>query len=186
MKIVQILIFIFLISCQPQKLEVQQIVSDESVSIFPYYEDNHPDSINMKIPTEYLFNVKPKDIGYPPSIYYSKDNILRSVVTTYDIYNKKSKKQTFHGLDKDIPINLLIIDHTFHISKIEAQNILDKYKINKKVDEIEMGDSVNVASYKKVRQDFPWIVERLNKTPDSVAFNFTKNHFLGKKVRIKW
>lgn len=186
MKVFQLSVLIFIISCQPQKLEVKQIISDEPVSIFPHYEDNHPDSINMKIPTEYLFNVKPKDIGFPPSIYYVENGVLQSELSTYRIFNKKSKKEYFHGFDKDLKINFFIVDRTFHLSKIKAQIILDKYKINKKVNDIEMGDSVNVAPYKIVRQDFPWIVERLNKLPDSVAFNFTKDHFLGKKVRIKW
>ena len=186
MKKLHLLILFFTISCQPQKLEVQQIISDEPVTIFPHYENNHPDSINMKIPTEYLFNVKPKDVGFPPLVYYNENGILQSYTSNYTIYNKKSKKRMYSGFDENIPIHLFIIDRNFHLSKKEAQNILDKYKINKNVHDIELGDSVNVASYKRVRQDFPWIVERLNKIPDSVAFNFTKNHFLGKKVRIKW
>lgn len=186
MKKIFFLIFAVIVSCKPQKLEVQQIISDEKASIFPHYENNHPDSINMKIPTEYKFNIKSEDAGFPPLVYYNENGILQSHTTNYSIYNKKSKKRMFSGYDKDTPIHLLIIDRNFHLSKKEAQEILDKYKINKEVSTIESGDSVNVAPYNKLRKDFPWIVKRLNKVPDSVTFDFTKDHFLGKKVRIKW
>lgn len=103
-----------------------------------------------------MFNVKPKDVGFPPLVYYNENGILQSHTSNYTIYNKKSKKRMYSGFDENIPIHLFIIDRNFHLSKKEAQNILDKYKINKNVHDIELGDSVNVESYKRVRQDFPY------------------------------
>ena len=141
------------------------------------------------LPTEYAFNVKPNEIGIMMT-YYIIDNKSQSIIENYLLYNKKSKKKIFgkEDLDKDSPINITIVQKDFEISKKEAQSILDKYKINKHVNDLKFGDTIKTVPYNQFRKDNPDIISRLNIIPDSVAFNFTKDEKkpLITKVKINW
>lgn len=187
--ILGLVIMLLFSSCLPKKLSVKENISNESVRIVLDAKKIKADSVNLLIPTEYAFNMKPKEIGAMMT-YYIIDNKSQSIIENYLLYNKKSKKKIFgkEDLDQDSPVDIIIVQKDFKISRNQAQTILIKYKINQKINDLKFGDTIKTVPYSQFRKDNPDIIKRLNKIPDSVAFNFTKNDKkpLITKVKINW
>lgn len=188
MKTIFISLIIFLLSNCGQQLKIQQITSNEPVKIFINPTNIKKDSINLSLPTEIKMNINNNYIG-SSTTYYSMDRNYSSPINDFILYNKKSKKKIYGISDFDEgDLNFVVEYKSFYISKKLAENILDKYRIDKKKLDLKYGDTIKTVPYNQFRKDNPEIVSRLNKTPDSITFNFTNSRDvkLMKSVKINW
>ncbi|MCV9932753.1 hypothetical protein OIU80_10705 [Flavobacterium sp. LS1R47] len=187
-----ILIPLILVSCQPKIiLAVDQVSSDEKVQLYKDIRNSNNDSINISIPLEYKLIKEKKDLYSFGVIFVSNKKDLEEF-KDFRVFSKANHKLIYATVELDpneIPDHLLITENDIRISKVQAQKLLIKYKINKDISEIKDSDTITLISYNEFKKDNPSIIKELNKINDSIIFRVrdwkTKKTLLIAK-KINW
>ncbi|RYJ38970.1 hypothetical protein NU08_1808 [Flavobacterium anhuiense] len=188
-----LILLALLVSCQTKKpIEIKQIDSKEMVTLIPSLKNpSMKDSVVLSIPTEFRIIINSSNVGYIVWRYRANGKVFLDDITDYQVCNKKNKLKLIYNLNfdeipKDNFIDIIIKERNRLISKAEAYNLLKKYKINKSIDHLKIGDTVKLVTYDKFRIENKDIINSLNKVQDSIDFKAMRgkdeNFYTSKKI----
>ena len=151
-----------------QKVETDKKVSISKISIGQ--DSINKDSANIIYPVEFeIKHVSPKvrDVRF----YYRVDDTFLNSIQDYVIYNSDTDKVIYSIEDpryNEVPKSIVLRQHNFRkISAVEAENLLKKYG-QKSLSTIKDYEEVDLTSYKEFKKDYPEMIEKLRKIPDSI------------------
>jgi hypothetical protein len=179
MKIKKIILYILtclLASCgQEEPLLVKQIISNEMVTILPNLKNPLiKDSIPISIPTEFELTKNSSKIIDVDIFYLVDGKRLLDDFVDYQIYNKRNKTKPIHTLlpylSSTKSINIIIKERNHLISKNDAKKLLEKYNINRSLDNLKFGDTIKLITYDKFSKENKAMIEGFNKVGDSIVF----------------
>lgn len=193
MKKRHILPLLFLIiSCKnAEPIAFKQIYSNEIVTIT--YNENKlssKDSVDIHFPNEFSIALKSKRL-ISLNVYYFIDKKTLMNVTDYEILDKKNRKTilSFNSyLLSNDSINIIINERNHLISKKLAKQLLLKYNIHQKLEDLKFGDTLKLVPYNKFRTENNSIIASLRKVEDSIFFRVTSNkgEVFVKGEKINW
>jgi hypothetical protein len=192
--IILIIIFALLISCESKyPIEIKQITSMEFVTIEDNYMDRNTkkDSIRMSIPIEFEIKIK-SSIKYITWIYIVNNKILDKDYFDYEVYNKESKTKPIRQLDfnelSDDSITIVLKERNHLISRKDALKLLQKYNINKSVDNLKNNDTIKLIRYDEFRKNNIEIINDFKKNNDSIKFKIMRKDgkFFYVNKKINW
>ncbi|MFC6246686.1 hypothetical protein [Flavobacterium psychroterrae] len=183
----------FLISCHSKEpIEIKQTISNEMVTILSSIKKpSIKDSVVLSIPNEFRIMINSSDVGYIAWRYHVDGNVLPDDVFDYQVYNKQNKSKVIHNLNFDeIPkekfIDIIIKERNYLISKRQAERILEKYKINKSLEDLKFGDTIKLIPYQRFRIENKEIINSLKKNDDYIDFKAMRgkeeNFYTSKKI----
>lgn len=186
-----ILIFILFVSCKTQEKEVflKQRISDDLVYITPDIYAQNRDSLKIDIPLEFLIkNNSNKNYDYVETTFF----IDKKYVSLGDFRNvNKVTKEVKYDEDWELPSGkseeIISRIKTLYINLEDTKEIFKKYSINK--DPEKFRDSAKLISYKQFRKDFPNVIKKMEKVPDSIEIttsNKEEKFFRSKRFKINW
>ncbi|MBS7232946.1 hypothetical protein KHA90_18150 [Flavobacterium psychroterrae] len=149
------------------------------------------DSVVLSIPNEFRIMINSSDVGYIAWRYHVDGNVLPDDVFDYQVYNKQNKSKVIHNLNFDeIPkekfIDIIIKERNYLISKRQAERILEKYKINKSLEDLKFGDTIKLIPYQRFRIENKEIINSLKKNDDYIDFKAMRgkeeNFYTSKKI----
>ena len=171
-----VLALVGIISCQSseevielhQKIETDKKVSISKISIGQ--DSINKDSANIIYPVEFeIKHVSPKvrDVG----LYYKVDDTFLNLIQDYAVYNGDTDSIIYAIEDlqyNEFPKSIVLRQYNFRkISSEEAENLLKKYG-QKSLSTIKDYEEVDLTSYKEFKKDYPEMIEKLRKIPDSI------------------
>lgn len=189
-----VLIFMLLVACEAKSpIEVTQVSSNEIVTFEDNYLDRNTkkDSIRMSIPIEFEIKIK-SSIKYITWIYIVNNKILDKDYFDYEVYNKESKTKPIRQLDfnelSDDSINIVLKERNHLISRKDALKLLQKYNINKSVDNLKNNDTIKLIRYDEFRKNNIEIINDLKKINDSIKFKIMRKDgkFFYVNKKINW
>ena len=164
------------LSCQSSEEAIelrQKVETDKKVRISKRslgQESIYKDSANIIYPVEFeIKHVSPKvrDVRF----YYRVDDTFLNSIQDYVIYNSDTDKVIYSIEDpryNEVPKSIVLRQHNFRkISAVEAENLLKKYG-QKSLSTIKDYEEVDLTSYKEFKKDYPEMIEKLRKIPDSI------------------
>lgn len=188
--IILFLAFVTIYSCKNQEsgLIFKQNISNEFVYITPDMYSESRDSLKIDIPLEfYIKNNSDMNYDYIETTFFvdkeyislgEYDNADKNTKKLYDIHWKLAKGQDNTIISR---IEKLYIDIN------DAKKILKKYAVNKDIENFR--DSAKIVSYKEFRKDFPEIIKKMEKVPDTIQITIRDNgkkNYESKKFKISW
>lgn len=188
-----LILFSFLISCQTKEaIEIKQMDSEEMVTILPSLKDPLvKDSVVLSIPTEFRIIINSSNIGYIVWRYRANGKVFLDDIVDYQVYKKENKSELIYNLNfdeipKDKVIDIIIRERNRLISKIEANNLIKRYNINKSLDHLKIGDTLKLVTYDKFRIENKDIINSFKKVQDSIDFKAMRgkeeNFYISKKI----
>lgn len=189
-----VLTFMLLVACEAKSpIEVTQVSSSEIVTFEDNYLDRNTkkDSIRMSIPIEFEIKIK-SSIKYITWIYIVNNKILDKDYFDYEVYNKESKTKPIRQLDfnelSDDSINIVLKERNHLISRKDALKLLQKYNINKSVDNLKNNDTIKLIRYDEFRKNNIEIINDLKKINDSIKFKIMRKDgkFFYVNKKINW
>jgi hypothetical protein len=176
MKYIFILIALLLISCRTKDpIEISQIQCKEMVTILPSLKNpSIKDSIVISIPMEFQI-IMNSSVDYVTWLYRVDNKSLLDEVVDYQVYKKQKRTEPIYQIDfeeslVDKPINIIIKERNHLISKKEAQELLQKYNINRSLDNLKFRDTIKLVTYDKFRNDNKALINEFDKIKDSIHF----------------
>lgn len=189
--IILFLIFITIYSCKNQEsgLIFKQNISNEFVYIIPDMYSQSRDSLKIDIPLEfYIKNNSNTNYDYVETTFF----IDKQYISLGDFKNiDKNTKEVKYDEDWEIPKGK---DNTItsrveklYIDMEDAKKVFKKYALNKDIENFR--DSAKIVSYKEFRKDFPEIIKKMEKVPDTIQITTRDNgkkNYESKKFKISW
>lgn len=171
-----LLLALNLTSCEfKEPLEVTQIISNEIVTLEDNYKDRSTtkDSVRISIPLEFQITMD-SSVDYVVWLYRIDKKTLIDDAFDYEVYNKQNKTKQIFQIDPDLannkPINIIIKQMNYLISKKDAQKLLKKYNINKSLENLKSGNTIKLINYDKFRNENKTLINDFYKIPDSIHF----------------
>ncbi|MGN7808642.1 hypothetical protein [Flavobacterium johnsoniae] len=189
-----VLAFMLLVACEAKSpIEVTQVSSNEIVTFEDNYLDRNTkkDSIRMSIPIEFEIKIK-SSIKYITWIYIVNNKILDKDYFDYEVYNKESKTKPIRQLDfnelSDDSITIVLKERNHLISRKDALKLLQKYNINKSVDNLKNNDTIKLIRYDEFRKNNIEIINDFKKINDSIKFKIMRKDgkFFYVNKKINW
>lgn len=189
-----VLAFMLLVACEAKSpIEVTQVSSNEIVTFEDNYLDRNTkkDSIRMSIPIEFEIKIK-SSIKYITWIYIVNNKILDKDYFDYEVYNKVSKTKPIRQLDfnelSDDSITIVLKERNHLISRKDALKLLQKYNINKSVDNLKNNDTIKLIRYDEFRKNNIEIINDFKKINDSIKFKIMRKDgkFFYVNKKINW
>jgi hypothetical protein len=189
-----VLAFMLLVACEAKSpIEVTQVSSNEIVTFEDNYMDRNTkkDSIRMSIPIEFEIKIK-SSIKYITWIYIVNNKILDKDYFDYEVYNKESKTKPIRQLDfnelSDDSITIVLKERNHLISRKDALKLLQKYNINKSVDNLKNNDTIKLIRYDEFRKNNIEIINDFKKINDSIKFKIMRKDgkFFYVNKKINW
>ena len=188
-KIILYVLTYLLASCEGKEpILVKQIISNEMVTILPNLKNPLiKDSIPISIPTEFELTKNSSKIIDVDIFYLVDGKRLLDDLIDYQVYNKKNKTKPIHTLipylSSTKSINIIIKERNHLISKNDAKKLLEKYNINRSLDNLKFGDTIKLITYDKFSKENKSMIECFSNVSDSIVFGvWLKNK---EKVYIK-
>jgi hypothetical protein len=189
-----VLAFMLLVACEAKSpIEVTQVSSNEIVTFEDNYLDRNTkkDSIRMSIPIEFEIKIK-SSIKYITWIYIVNNKILDKDYFDYEVYNKESKTKPIRQLDfnelSDDSITIVLKERNHLISRKDALKLLQKYNINKSVDNLKNNDTIKLIRYDEFRKNNIEIINDFKKINDPIKFKIMRKDgkFFYVNKKINW
>ena len=164
------------LSCQSSEEVIelhQKVETDKKVRISKRslgQESIYKDSANIIYPVEFeIKHVSPKvrDVR----LYYRVDDKILEQIKHFMIYNGDTDSIIYAIEDlqyNEFPKSIVLRQRNFRkISAVEAETLLKQYK-KKNMANIKDYEEVDLTSYKEFKKDYPEMIEKLRKIPDSI------------------
>lgn len=188
--IILFLAFVTIYSCKNQEsgLIFKQNISNEFVYITPDMYSESRDSLKIDIPLEfYIKNNSNTNYDFVETTFFIDKKYV--YLGNYENTDKNTKE--IRGEDWEIPKGK---DNTItsrieqlYIDMEDAKKIFKKYAVNKDIENFR--DSAKIVSYKEFRKDFPEIIKKMEKVPDTIQITTRDNgkkNYESKKFKISW
>jgi hypothetical protein len=184
-------IIFLMFGCKPiNKPYFKEVLSEKNIFFTKIRGSKEKDSVNMNIPIEFKLNLnssKIRKVGL-----YCKINKKRlTQIEEFSILNAENDKIIYaiEDLNYHTYPKKIFISHYQHISKKQAEMLLNKYNPSASINDIKTGrDTINLVSYKKYIIDNPNFIKKMRKDPDSLilSIGFFKEETKIIKEKIKW
>lgn len=193
--LLNISITVLSVSCTlKDPITVKQIVSDEMVTIFVNAKQSMAnDSIAITIPTEFEITINSSTVKSLDLNYIINKRRLTDHIFDYQVYNKQNKTKPIYTLkpylSTDKPINIIIKQRDYLVSKKDANELLKKYNIKQSLDNLKFGDTIKLAPFNQIIKENKRLKNELNKVNDSIFFTIItadKGKSLMIKEKINW
>ncbi|MDR2235545.1 MAG: hypothetical protein LBE92_05440 [Chryseobacterium sp.] len=188
--IILFLIFITIYSCKNQEsgLIFKQNISNEFVYITPDRYSESRDSLKIDIPLEfYIKNNSNTNYDFVETTFFIDKKYV--YLGNYENIDKNTKE--IRGEDWEIPKGK---DNTItsrieqlYIDMEDAKKVFKKYAVNKEIESFR--DSAKIVSYKEFRKDFPEIIKKMEKVPDTIQITTRDNgkkNYEFRRFKINW
>ncbi|MBF7091750.1 hypothetical protein IUY40_09365 [Flavobacterium sp. ALJ2] len=179
-------------SCKNREpILIEEIDTDEIVTITYNEKKIHSkDSVDIHFPKEFKIVMNSKNI-IALDIYYVINKKMLADVVDYEISDKKNTKPilTFESyLSSQNPINIIIKERNYLISKKDAEELLKRYNIKQSLDKLKFGDTIKLIPYNHFRNENNKIINDLKRVEDSIFFRVTlnKGEIFVKREKINW
>lgn len=178
-------------SCKNKEpISIEEINSDEMVTITHNQKKQTGDSVDIHFPKEFKIVMNSDNI-IDLSIYYFINKRTLMNITDYEISEKINKKPilSFKSyLSSKKPIDIIIKERNHLISKNEAKELLKKYNINQSLDNLKFRDTIKLIPYNQFRKENNSTINDLKKINDSIFFRVTSNEgkVFVKGEKINW
>ena len=164
------------LSCQSSEEVIelhQKVETDKKVRISKRslgQESIYKDSVNIIYPVE--FEIKSISSRLRSMwLYYRVDDKILGQIKHFMIYNGDTDSIIYAIEDlryNEFPKSIVLRQRNFRkISSEEAENLLKKYG-QKSLSTIKDYEEVDLTSYKEFKKDYPEMIEKLRKIPDSI------------------
>ena len=186
------LFLILLFSCKSNSnntVTILQKTSTNDLYIRPDIYSPTRDSLKLEIPIEIIiYNKTNKDFDFIDfDFIYNKKYISTGDDFYFTTTNGTWKQRDELKLKSNDSIRLFLRTRVSYIDKDDAVKVLKRYSIERNLETFR--DSIIVASYKNFRKDFPDIIKKMEKVPDSIGIttsNKEEKLFKSKRFKIKW
>lgn len=188
--VILFIIFITIYSCKNQEsgLIFKQNISNEFVYITPDMYSESRDSLKIDIPLEfYIKNNSNTNYDFVGTKFFiNKEYISLGDYENIDKNTKEAKREDWEiskGEDNTITSRI----EKLYIDMDDAKKIFKKYAVNKDIENFR--DSAKIVSYKEFRKDFPEIIKKMEKVPDTIQITTRDNgkkNYESKKFKISW
>ena len=184
-------VILSMLSCRANKndIDLLQRFSSKEVIIKPDIYSSTRDSLKVEIPLEVIiYNNTEKDFNFLDlDFIYNKKYV--STMDDFFITDTKNRNLSRFELKlrKKDSIALILRTRATYISNNSVKEVFKKYAINKDVEKFR--DSAILISYNKFRKDFPNVIKKIKKTPDSLQITIRKelgNNYQAKRFKINW
>ena len=185
-----ILILILFLSCKTQEKNMlfKQNISNDLIYITPDIYCTTRDSLKVDIPLEFqLTNNSGRNYDYIETTFFIDKKYVS--LGDYKNFDKKTKKikEIYWELSNGKEDNITSRLETLYISLDDTKKIFKKYLINKDAEKFK--DSAKLVPYSQFRKDFPEIIKKMEKIPDSIEIttsNKKEKYFNSKRYKINW
>lgn len=186
------LFLILLFSCKSNSnntVTILQKTSTNDLYIRPDIYSPTRDSLKLEIPIEIIiYNKTNKDFDFIDfDFIYNKKYISTGDDFYFTTTNGTWKQRDELKLKSNNSIRLFLRTRVSYIDKDDAVKVLKRYSIERNLETFR--DSIIVASYKNFRKDFPDIIKKMEKVPDSIGIttsNKEEKLFKSKRFKINW
>ena len=186
------LFLILLFSCKSNSnntVTILQKTSTNDLYIRPDIYSPTRDSLKLEIPIEIIiYNKTNKDFDFIDfDFIYNKKYISTGDDFYFTTTNGTWKQRDELKLKSNDSIRLFLRTRVSYIDKDDAVKVLKRYSIESNLETFR--DSIIVASYKNFRKDFPDIIKKMEKVPDSIGIttsNKEEKLFKSKRFKINW
>ena len=186
------LFLILLFSCKSNSnstVTILQKTSTNDLYIRPDIYSPTRDSLKLEIPIEIIiYNKTNKDFDFIDfDFIYNKKYISTGDDFYFTTTNGTWKQRDELKLKSNDSIRLFLRTRVSYIDKDDAVKVLKRYSIERNLETFR--DSIIVASYKNFRKDFPDIIKKMEKVPDSIGIttsNKEEKLFKSKRFKINW
>lgn len=188
--VILFIIFITIYSCKNQEsgLIFKQNISNEFVYITPDMYSESRDSLKIDIPLEfYIKNNSNTNYDFVGTKFFiNKEYISLGDYENIDKNTKEAKREDWEiskGEDNTITSRV----EKLYIDMEDAKRVFKKYAVNKDI--VNFRDSAKIVSYKEFRKDFPEIIKKMEKVPDTIQITTRDNgkkNYESKKFKISW
>ncbi len=186
------LFLILLFSCKSNSnntVTILQKTSTNDLYIRPDIYSPTRDSLKLEIPIEIIiYNKTNKDFDFIDfDFIYNKKYISTGDDFYFTTTNGTWKQRDKLKLKSNDSIRLFLRTRVSYIDKDDAVKVLKRYSIERNLETFR--DSIIVASYKNFRKDFPDIIKKMEKVPDSIGIttsNKEEKLFKSKRFKINW
>ena len=186
------LFLILLFSCKSNSnntVTILQKTSTNDLYIRPDIYSPTRDSLKLEIPIEIIiYNKTNKDFDFIDfDFIYNKKYISTGDDFYFTTTNGTWKQRDELKLKSNDSIRLFLRTRVSYIDKDDAVKVLKRYSIERNLETFR--DSIIVASYKNFRKDFPDIIKKMEKVPDSIGIttsNKEEKLFKSQRFKINW
>lgn len=184
------LVLLILVSCKSKPV-VEEIISDEFVTITKSMKEVKSDSVCLNIPLEFKIKLS-------SSVNYLSANIIDnghylSTPNDFLIYNKEYPKKVIFDFEQYLlvgkPFKIIIKKRNYLVSKKGAQELLNKYSIKKSLNNLKKEDTISLISYDKFRKDNPQFLKELRRVEDKIRITTNckgEELFYSQDFKINW
>lgn len=172
-KIIILISALIAFSCASNAEYFKETESEKTVKITYKVYPRNSDSVSILVPLELKLNLnkpKVKDVG----VYYVMDGEFLNQITDFFIMGTEKDNIIYAIEDLNhttYPKSIYLLQKNLYIPKIDADRLLKKYHPELSVYDIKYKDTLELASYKQFKKDFPEFIEKLREEPDSVIFS---------------
>ncbi|MFH6950271.1 hypothetical protein ACHRV6_17385 [Flavobacterium sp. FlaQc-51] len=186
--------FLCLISCKEKDpISLREIISNETVTITSNLKNSSvTDSVSIIIPMEFEIIINKSSLKFLKVDFFSNKK-YRIIVDDYEIYDLQNKTKPILNfksyLSSKKPFYILLKEKNHLISKKNAQELLEKYNIKKSLDNLKFGDTLNLISYNKFREDNIKILKELRRIEDKIRITTSckgEDFFHSQDFKINW
>ena len=186
------LFLILLFSCKSNSnntVTILQKTSTNDLYIRPDIYSPTRDSLKLEIPIEIIiYNKTNKDFDFIDfDFIYNKKYISTGDDFYFTTTNGTWRQRDELKLKSNDSIRLFLRTRVSYIDKDDAVKVLKRYSIERNLETFR--DSIIVASYKNFRKDFPDIIKKMEKVPDSIGIttsNKEEKLFKSQRFKINW
>ncbi|MFC0780984.1 hypothetical protein [Flavobacterium sp. HJSW_4] len=186
------LVLLILVSCNSKpKPALEEIISDEFVTITKSMIEVESDSVCLNLPLEFK-------IKLPSSVNYLSANLIDnghylSTPNDFLIYNKEQPKKVIFDFEQYLlvgkPFKIIIKKRNHLVSKKDAQELLKKYSKKKSLNNLKKGDTINLIPYDIFRKDNPNFLNELRRIEDKIRITTSckgEDFFNSQDFKINW
>ena len=187
-----VLIIFSITSCKKKEsIYLREIVSDEIVTITPNLKKTvNEDSVLINIPAEFEMQIYDSSLE-SIDLYYVIDKKTLMQISEFEMFSKRNKP--INGLEPYLsvekPIRIILREKNHLISNNYAKELLERYNINKTLENFKLGDTIKLVSYNRFRKDNLFFINELRKIGDTIIITTRKKGediYKPKKIKINW
>ena len=183
-----VLIIFSITSCKKKEsIYLREIVSDEIVTITPNLKKTvNEDSVLINIPAEFEMQIYDSSLE-SIDLYYVIDKKTLMQISEFEMFSKRNSLEPYLSVEK--PIRIILREKNHLISNNYAKELLERYNINKTLENFKLGDTIKLVSYNRFRKDNLFFINELRKIGDTIIITTRKKGediYKPKKIKINW
>nr|WP_294932607.1 hypothetical protein [uncultured Flavobacterium sp.] len=187
------LVLFFISSCNTNEpYSIKEVASEQIVLLsLNHRKSPSKDSLSISIPNEYEITINELSIN-SFGIDYLIDNKYLKEGSEYVIYDKSNNKSIFSFkpyLASKKTFAIIIRENNHLISRNDAEELMNKYKIRYSVNDLKFEDTIKLVSYNHFREQNPNFLKKTRKVEDKIRIITSikgEKKFNSRDYKINW